>query len=310
MIVTRDSLTGLWRGYNLDFNKALGEEAGGTPALHQLLCMETKSAGVDEEYNFLGDLPIVQERKDGKPGKKINLAPSQHRIANVIFDRLIGLPKEDVERDKQGLFSGRVAEAGEGTRRSLDYTLAQRMVAGFTTLKDYTGTAYFAANKPINKASATTFSNLGTKKLSVGNYEAGLENLSNRTDAEGVSLNLGGSKTVLVVGSKNRALGKKIVENVLVNGGENNPNYQASELRVWGYLDQLAADAWFLFVTGRQRSAFIKQIEIPWRTSMDTNPNSPHVILNNEFLFKIEGRMNIGSGESLLSYGSTGADAA
>ena len=43
---------------------------------------------------------------------------------------------------------------------------------------------------------------------------------------------------------------------------------------------------------------------------MDTNPNSPHVMQFNEFLFKIEGRLNIGAGESLLSYGSTGADAA
>lgn len=309
MIITQAALVGLYMGYKLDFNKALALESDG-PALHQTLCLETTSDSPSEEYDWLGDMPIVQEHAEGAPSKLINLATSKHQIDNVTFDRIIALKKEQIEDDKHGLFRVRVTETGEGTRRAMDYTLARRMVAGFTTLKDYTGTTYFADSKPINKGSNVTFDNKDTKKLSVGNYEAALENLGKRTDAEGVSLNLGGAETTLVVGSKNRALGKKIVENKLVNGGEDNPNLNASKLKVWGYLDQLAADAWFVFITNRVRKPFIKQTRKSFAPSMCTDPNDSHVIKYNEFLFKIEGRMNIGAGESLLAFGSTGVDAA
>ena len=142
------------------------------------------------------------------------------------------------------------------------------------------------------------------------NYETALENIMSRTDAEGVSLNLGSAKTVLVVSSKNRSLGKQILENQLIGGGNSNPNFQASDLKVWSYLDALAADSWFLFAYGQVRKPWIKQVREAFGTSMDTTPNSPHVINQGEFLFKIRGRMNIGAGESLFSYGSTGADAA
>jgi len=309
MLITKASLSTLFLGLQLTLNKAVASEDG-EPALHTELCMNSTSTGKVEQYPFLGDLPLVEEQAAGVPNKILNLVPSDFSIENVDLKRIIGINANDLKDDKLGLYTTRIQEAGEATRRALDYMLARRMTAGFTTLKDYTGKYYFDTAKPINDGSTVTFSNKDTKKLSVANYEAGLQNLMERQDAQGVSLNLGGSNTILVVSSRNRSLGKKILENQLINGGENNPNYQASKLRVWGYLDQLAPDAWFLFAAGQARKPFIMQEREKFYSSMTTDPNDSHVVRFDEYLFKIQGRMNIGAGDSLFAYGSTGADAA
>lgn len=309
MLITSAALATIFLGLKTTLNKAIASDEDGV-ALHQLLTMESSSDGKVEQYPFLGDLPLVEEADEGNQAKVHNLIPSDFSIPNVDFKRTIGIKENDLKDDKLGIYTQRITETGEATRRTLDYTLARRMVAGFTTLKDYTGKAYFDSGKVINKGSTVTFTNKGTKKLSAGNYEAAIQSIGERTDAQGVSLNLGGSKTILVVGSKYRATALNILEAQLIANGGTNVNYKASDLKVWGYLDQLAPDAWFLFAFNQARKPFIKQIRQKFESSMTTDPNDSHVLKHEEYLFKIKGRMNIGAGDSLFAYGSTGADAA
>lgn len=300
----------LHRGLNMKFNKELSAQSS-APLLSDKLTVDTSSTGADEEYDWLGDMPILTEIR-GEQVKR-NLQSRQIIVTNKEFSCLIGLKKATLERDKAGLYGPRLKQVANAARRWFEDRLYSTMVVNgwSTAYPDWTGGAYFASNKKMGKdKQALTFTNAATAALSATAFEAAIQNLMERTDANGKAMNLGAEGFTLVVGPKLLSTAKKIVkaENV-AEGGVSVSNIHAgdAELVPWGYLRGDYDDYWFVFARDSARAAFIRQTEVPPASYMCTDPNDSYVMTNSEFLFQIYARGELGPGESLLSYGSTGA---
>ncbi len=312
-LLTPGYLTLLQRGFSLVFNKELGAGADGLKPLSSILCIDQKSDGAEEEYDWLGDMPILSEIK-GDQTKK-NLQSRQIVIKNNEFSCLLGLKRAVLERDKAGLYNQRVKQLGQGARKWKEQRLFEVMVKrGFDNkFLDWTGKAYFAADKPMGKdAKAPKFTNASTAVFSASAYEAAIRSLQERVDSNGQPMGLGEEGFTLVVGPSLLPMAKKILKAEMVaEGGVSvtNVNVNTAELKPWGYLQGAYANYWFLFAKDSARAPFINQTEVPPATFMCTNPNDSHVMTFNEYLFQVYARGELGPGESLLAYGSTGSGA-
>ncbi len=306
-LLTPGYLTTAHRGLNAIFNKELTTDRG-LPALHTVLCVATDSDGAEEEYDWMGDMPILREIQ-GEQTKR-NLQSRQMVITNREFSALIGLKRATMERDKMNLYRPRIQQIGSAAKKWFDKRLFDRMVVNGWNAKypDWTGTAYFNGTKPLGKdKKAATFNNAATAALSVSAYQDAVTNLRSRVDANGETMDLGDEGFTLVVGPGLAATAKKIVkaETVVDSGaGVTNVNAGESELRIWNRLTGTYANYWFLFAHATGRSPFIAQTEVPPATYMCTDPNDSYVIQNGEFLFQVYARGEVGPGESLLAYGS------
>jgi phage major head subunit gpT-like protein len=311
MFLTPGYLNTLHRGLSLVFNKELGTDSQGLTPLSQMLCIDQQSSGAEEEYDWLGDMPILQEIK-GEQTKK-NLQSRQVVITNKEFSCLLGLKRATLERDKAGLYKPRIMQLGQAARRWKERRLFETMVKnGFNNAyPDWTGKAYFAANKAMGKdKNAGTFTNAVTTAFSAAAFEAGVLSLQDRVDTNGEPMLLGDQGITLVVGPSLFGAAKRVLNaEIVAEGGVavSNVNAQTAELRQWGYLRGAYANYWFLFAKDSGRAPFINQTEVPPATYMCTNPNDSYVIQNGEYLFQVYARGELGPGESLLSYGSTGA---
>ena len=302
LAITTTSLSAVLTGFRAVFLEAY---QGVTDAWHKQLAMITESTGESEEYHWLGAVPGLRKLLGEVVVK--NLVRHGYTIRNEEWEDTIGVKRKDIERDKLGIYNPLVASMGIAAAQHPDDLVAELMVGGFVN-KDYTGSAFFAANKKAH-ANARAFSNKGTKKLSVANYETGRANIRARVNAEGRAMRLG-RDLVLAVAPKNEALARTIVVSEKVGGGNDNVNKGTARPLVLPELTPLNEDAWFLFESGYPIKPFIVQHELRAETNMVTNPNDSHVVLNQEFLYQLYARHAAGYGLPELAYGSTGEDAA
>lgn len=309
-ILTQQYLKGVNTLYNTYFKTAL-DGLGQAPALCNLLCEETDAAGfASVEYNPLLGMPILKELAAGSEGEMSNLATGNLPVTNKVFQRLIELSRQDLERGQAKLYLPMLKKTAAAWSMFKEGLLATKLVAGFTTEKSLCvgNPAFFSNGQVIAEGKKGTLSNTVTKKLSAANFEIAVENLRGRTDAEGNSLNLG-SKLVLVVGPRNEALGKQIVKlGKLANGGDN-PDQGMAELFVWNYLAPVKPDAWFLFDVAYSKPV-IYQTEVPLANYMQTNPEDTHTMRTGKFLYQLYHRGNLALADPLVSYGSDGSTAA
>ncbi len=306
-LLTPAYLQTMHRGLNLTFNKELASGGNNVKPLSSELCLDTSSDGADEEYDWLGDMPVLTEIQ-GEQTKR-NLQSRQMIITNREFSCLIGIKRAMLERDKMNLFTPRLKQVASAARKWFERRLYLAMVTrGWSaSYPDWTGGAYWGTNKPMGKdKKAATFSNAGTSALTAAAYEAAVQSIRERVDAQGEPMNLGEEGFILVCGPKLESTAKKILKAEFISdgtaGGITNVNANTAELRVWGYLQGTYDDYWFLFARDSARSPFIKQTEVPPASYMCTDPNDSYVIQHGEFLFQIYARGELGPGESLLGY--------
>jgi phage major head subunit gpT-like protein len=309
-ILTQQYLKGVNTLYNTYFKTAL-DGLGAAPALSSLICEETDAAGfASVEYNPLLGMPILKELAAGSEGEISNLATGNLPIANKVFQRLIELRKEDLDRGQAKLYLPMLKKTAAAYVMFKEQLLATKLVAGFSTEKSLCvgSPAFFSNSQVIAEGKPGTLSNAATKKLSAANFETAVENMRSRTDAEKNSLNLG-SKLILVVGPRNEALGKQIVKlGKLANGGDN-PDLGMADLFVWNYLAPIKPDAWFLFDIAYSKPV-IYQTEVPLSNYMQTNPEDTNTMRTGKFLYQLYHRGNLALADPLVSYGSDGSTSA
>lgn len=300
MIITSAAI----RAINKGFKSLYMDAYQGGPAKVPEFAMRTTSASAEEIYGWLGAVPGMRELL----GEIVirNLSEHAYAIKNKIFESTIGVKRENIERDKLGVYTPLITAMGASARQHPDELLANALLAGFTTLC-YTGKNFFDLNHEPKKG-GTKFSNKGTKKLSAANFEIARTNIKNRKNAEGRPMNLG-TDLRLIVSPTNESLGRQILIADTIPGGGTNVNKGTATLEVWPLL-AASEDAWFLVENGQPVKAFIYQVEKETEFNSLTDPESEHVMLRQEFLHQAYGRYNVGGGLPELAYGSTGADAA
>lgn len=302
MIITSTTLSALNKGFRTQFMDAL-HGGGATPYVDRY-ALPTTSTSAEEIYGFLAAVPGLRELL----GEVVirNLIDLNYRVPNKEFESTIGVKRTDIERDNFGMYNMMFPAMGVAARNHPDELMFALMIAGFTTTC-YTGKNFFDTNhEPIK--GKTKFSNLGTKKLSAGNFQTARANIKSRLNTEGRPMNLG-SNLVLVVSPDNEATGRSIVVADKVGGGNDNVNKGTASLDVCPLL-ATNPDMWFLLDLGFPLKPFINQTEVATQFNSLDDPKSETVMLKQKYLHQAYRRGNVGLGLPELAYGSTGADAA
>jgi phage major head subunit gpT-like protein len=318
MEVTAANLAGINKSFQTRFNKARGN----VTTFYKTLCMECPSSAGENVYGWLADLPQIG-KVVGEYIKK-RLQTLGYRLSNEKFGNIIEISRESIEDDQYGLYGNIAAANGRRAEQVPDIELIQLLCNAFSATKgkDYTGKAFFAADKKAHAKAKVAFTNLDTKKLSVANFQAAVASLTERVDAEGAPMFLAqdAANLWLVVTSDDQALAEQIVKLPTLAGGAANPNYQKAKLMILPGLKTAAqsstvindADAlpWMLLDCSQEVKPFIFQNRTPFELTPNFSLTSDAAFNEDAFAWKTRGRLALGYGLPEYAYGSTGADAA
>lgn len=287
---------------------------GAVPAAEQICQMEQSSAAI-EVYDLLIAVPMFQKVKDQI--KKQNLARAQHRVTNEEYAATIAVKQADLERDSYGQYNNKFDVLGQAARRNPDRLLAYLMANAFTET-DYTGTAFYAADKPHlpGVLDAGTFTNKMTAKPSANSWDAAKQLMGNIKDANGQPMGLGGKKTVVCstkwVSTFRRILNAELIAQDIVGSGVaavSNIYKGDADIIEFPWLNTTAdQDKWFVLDTSWNLRSFILQNEVAPRFYSQDNPNV-HKDAFDEHVFLYQGyyRGNVGLGLPQLSIASDGS---
>lgn len=154
MIVSKTSLDAVFTNFRADY------EAGALAAkpMKDRVAMTVKSMGKEETYSWLGKYNSLREWV----GQKVlnNLVVSGFSIKNRTFENTVTVPREDIEDDRIGIFSGVFKMMGHDAALHPDELVFELLRNGTTQLC-YDGKPFFATDHPVGaeNAAAGTASN-------------------------------------------------------------------------------------------------------------------------------------------------------
>lgn len=275
------------------------------------IAFQVDSTSATETYDFITGVPGMKELVGEV--KFDELAAASFSLANKEWESTIQVKIADIERDSLGLYSASFQEMGAVATFHPQKLVADLLNASFTTGKDYTGTAFFAENKPFDpndkSKGAPTFTNKGTAALSAASFVAARTALKTAKNAKGENLNLG-QRLILVVPPALEETANKLrnAENLPSAAGtasETNTLRNSFDVLV---LNQLtSATAWFLMEGGRAIKPLVVQFEVRPQFIAGDDPKSTHAMQTKKFWYQSYGRWNAGYALPQLAYGSTGA---
>lgn len=273
--------------------------------VQRLGLMVVQSQSSEELYGWVKDLPDME--KNAAEIKWQQIALEGHKIVNDEFKAGISIARKDIEDDQYGIYSNVAARFGQQGEAQPDYELLTLLPLLFTTAKAYTGKAFFAADhKLTDKAGA--FSNLGTKKLSAANFEAGYAALRNMKQGNGqpIFTLLDPSKVYLVVSPDYESTADSIVKLAKTAAGADNPNFNKAKVVVIPGLGH----KWMILDCSNMVTPIIFQDRVPLTLTAAFSETDEAVLNADEYKYKIRRRFALGTGDPRYAYGSTGADPA
>lgn len=291
----------------------------GAKSVSDLICQAESSNNAVNVYDLLIALPIL--KKFAGQIEKQNLQRAQHRIENGEYQATISVRQADIERDNIGQYNNKFDMLGIAARRYPDRALGQLIADSFTVL-DYTGTPFFAADKPHipGVIGAGAFTNLMTEKPSVASWEKAKKLMAYIMDANGEPMGLGAEKTV-VCSAKWSSTFRRILnaELIMQVAGANTAGAAVSNIFKGDativelpYLNSAAReDKWVVLDTSWPLRAYIHQTEVGPRMYAQDDPNThKDAFEQHVFNYQVYLRGELGFGLPQLAVGSTGADAA
>lgn len=293
MIVNQANLHGLAVGYSTAYNKSF--EA--TQSNYQKIATTVPSTTGEQDYKWLGQMPRMKEWIGEREVQ--SLAAYDYSIKNKPFEMTIGVPRDDIEDDKYGVYTPLFSNMGEAAALHPDELVFGALMNGFTA-KCYDGKAFFAAD---HKMGGATYSNLGTQELSMESYKAARAAIMSVRGDKGKSLKL--VPDLLVVSPAKEEEARTILEAELINGTSNIMKGTAKLL----VEPELAEhpEYWFLLCTNRFLKPIIYQERKKIKFTSFTKDTDKNVFMNNQFIYGADGRSNAGYGFWQMAYGSTGA---
>lgn len=319
--MSKIALATVLAGINASFQTKFNAAHGRVPAFYKKLCMECPSTAGENIYAWLASLPQIG-KVTGEYVRK-RLQALGYALANETFGGIIEVPREAIEDDTYNMFGPTAAMWGQRAGQVPDLELITLLINAFSASKgkDYTGSAFFAANKKAH-SKATAFTNLGVKKLSAANFQAAMASLRERKDAAGVPLFTmqDPNQVYLVVCSDDEATADSIVKLATLSGGGENPNYNKAKVIVLPGLQSAAQSSsiindvdalpWFLLDCGQEVRPLIYQPRVKFELTPNFNLTSDAVFNEDLFAWKARGRLAMGYGLPEFAWGSTGADPA
>jgi phage major head subunit gpT-like protein len=292
MIITQQSLRGIYVGFNTLFNKAF---EGQKPSFERIATVVPSTTDA-ETYAWLGDIPGMREWIGDREIQ--NITSSDYTIKNKDFELTVGVPRNAIEDDKIGLYTTPIQMLGEAAAQHPDELIYALLANGFTA-KCYDGKAFFATDHEVGKG---TVANKITDKLSLEAYIAARAMMRGFKNGKGRSLGL--VPDLLVVPPALEGKAREILVAEYINGTKNTMQGTA-EIHVEPRLT--SDEAWFLLDTKRPIKPLIYQQRKKAKFVSITNEESVNVFMQKKYIYGADSRGNAGFGFWQMAVGSDGS---
>ena len=168
--------------------------------------------------------------------------------------------------------------------------------------KCYDGVSFFSDKHPMGGNDKGVQSNVGNKKLNAESYAEARAQMMTVKGESHRSLNI--VPDLLVVAPQNEAIARELLFADLI-AGSSNVNKNTCDLLVVPELSDYA-EQWYLFCTKRYIKPFVFQEREKAKLVCKNKENDDNVFFDDEIIYGIKARYNVGFGLWQLAYGSTG----
>lgn len=273
MIVNQANLHGLTVGYSTAFNKSFDT----TQSNYQKVATVVPSTTGEQDYKWLGQMPGMREWIGEREVQA--LAAYDYLIKNKKFEMTIGVPRDDIEDDKYGVYTPLFSNMGEAAALQPDELVFGAMMSGFNE-KCYDGLSFF---NTAHKVGDATYSNRSNKKLSRESYMEGRSSIMSIKGDKGKSLKL--VPDLLVVPPALEETARLILEADQIDGTTNVLKGTA-KLHVEPALAE-HPEYWFLLCTNRFLKPFIYQLRKKIKFTSLTRDTDENVFMLDEYLYYV-----------------------
>jgi phage major head subunit gpT-like protein len=288
-----------------------------TQSITSRACQQEMSNAESNVYDVLVELPQMRRFRDRVVEQ--NMSYIQPRLKNEEFEATVKIPQADIERDNHGRYNTRFTVLGQAAKMRPDKTFGDVLAKSFTQV-DYTGTAFFAADKPLipGVVDAGTFTNLMTEKPSAASWVKAKKIMGNIRTKSNDPLCLG-QRRIVICSQSYESTFKQLLNAELilqVGGGVGaavtNIYQGEAELIVHPWLNAAGREHnWFVLDASTALRAFVDQKETDLKFLAHDNPEThSEVFATHNFFYQVYQRGDVGAILPMLAVGSTGADAA
>lgn len=157
MIINSGNLQGLFKGFNISFNKGLSN----TTMHYGTVAMKIPSTNRETTYSWLGAMPGIREWIGDRVMHSLDL--HQYSILNRLFEITVSVPRTQIEDDQYGVFGPIFEKMGGDTALHPDDLVFGLLKNGFTGTC-FDGQFFFDTDHPIGR---------GDDIISYSNFNAG-----------------------------------------------------------------------------------------------------------------------------------------
>ncbi len=151
MIINQGNLQGIYKSFQTIFNEAWDTAA---PSQWPIVSMEVPSETREENYDWLGDLPMMKEWVGDRVIK--DLSAFHYAIVNKDFEATIEVDRNDIEDDRIGIHRPRIQQLADSAGKHPDILVFDLMKKGFAT-PCYDGQYFFDLDHPVSGQSMSNF---------------------------------------------------------------------------------------------------------------------------------------------------------
>ena len=295
MVINQQNLNGLFRTYLVSFNKAFSE----TPVNYPRIAMTVPSETRETTYAWIGQIPNMREWVGSREIQ--NLAAHEYTIKNKTFELTTKVPVNDIADDQYGIYTPLISEMGLSAKKHPDSLTFDLLGKGFDQ-KCYDGVSFFSNNHPMGGHDKTVQSNMSCEPLNAKSYAEARAQMMTVKGESHRSLNI--VPDLLVVAPQREAVARELLFADLI-AGNSNVNKNTCDLLVVPELSDYA-EQWYLFCTKRYVKPFVFQEREKAKLVCKNKENDDNVFFEDEIIYGIKARYNVGFGLWQLAYGSTG----
>lgn len=295
MVVNQHNMNSLFVGYSAAFNNAYQE----TKVNYTQIAMTVPSSTRETTYAWMGQIPNMREWIGSREIQ--SLMTHDYTIKNKNYELTTKIPVNDIEDDLYGVYAPLMSEMGLSAKKHPDALTFDLLGKGFQE-KSYDGVAYFSDSHPMGMDRKKVQSNKGTEKLSAASYAKARQAMMTVKGEHGRTLNI--VPDLLVVAPQNEAIARELLFADLI-AGSSNVNKNTCDLLVVPELTDYASQ-WYLFCTKRYIKPFVYQEREKPKLTCKNKESDDNVFFDDEVIYGIKARYNVGFGLWQLAYGCTG----
>ncbi|TCM61869.1 phage major head subunit gpT-like protein [Acinetobacter calcoaceticus] len=290
----------------LNLSKVFNQTFNDVPVEYTAIAMVVPSNGAYVDYRWLANFPQMKEWVGKKHITK--LAEYDYVIRNKDYAATIEVRRNDIEDDQLGIYKPQAESAAWSAKQHPDELVFDAVNKSFVA-KCYDGQPMISTSHKVGKI---TFSNKGTKKLSIeslgkaqASYGAARTAMMKFKDESGRPLNV--KPNVLLVPPALEDVANALMTVDRLEDGKPNPYKNTAKVQVSARLTD--DDAWFLLDTTKPVKPFVYQLRKKPVFVSQTNMDSPSVFMEGVYYFGAEARGASGYGFWQTVFGSTGKEA-